>query len=89
MDKNEEFKALMAESDALIQEGLRYLEMNGIKYNLKQWVTIKEYTRRYNLDSTSVVSNWISRGVIPPENVITIPDLNNIKLIKAIPYKES
>lgn len=35
-----------------------------------------------------VVSNWIKRGIIPPENILEFPELNDIRLIKAVPYYE-
>ncbi len=42
---------------------------------------------RFGINNTSKISNWISRGVIPPENVLELPELNGIRLIKAIPYR--
>ncbi len=72
-----------------LRKGKRFLEMNGIQYNLSKWVTLKEYTRRHGLESTSVVSNWISRGIVPPENIVVVSELNDLKLIKDIPYKET
>ncbi len=33
-----------------------------------------------------VVNNWTKRGVVPAENVISVGRLNNLKLIKAVPY---
>jgi hypothetical protein len=89
MDKKKELQALLQETDALIEEGKRYLELNGTKYPLGEWITLKEYARRFHLESTNVVSNWISRGIVPPQNVITIPELNDLKLIKAISYRSA
>ena len=82
-----ELAGLLAESDAVIREAQSYLVSQGVQYSLSEWVTPKEYARRFGLESTNVVSNWISRGIIPAENVKVIEDLNNLKLIKAIPYK--
>lgn len=84
-----ETERLFAETDALIEEGKKYLEINGIQYNLSHWVTLKEYARRFNLESTNVVSNWIKRGIVPPENVVIISELNDIKLIKAVSYRSN
>lgn len=78
----------MAESKAARQEAIGYLTLNGEKIDLGEWVTLKEYARRYHLKSTNVISNWISRGVIPAENVRVINVLNNIRLVKAVPYGE-
>lgn len=65
----------------------RYLQLNGAEYNLSEWVTIKDYANMYNLSSTSVVSNWIERGVVPTENVVEIPELNDLRLIKNVRYR--
>jgi len=62
------------------------IEVNGKKYPLEEWVTIKGYCNRFNLASTSIVTNWMKRGIIPQENILNIKQLNNIKLIKAVPY---
>lgn len=77
--------ALLAETDALIGQAVKYMELNGIRYDLGEWVTIKEYAARFGV-STQVVTNWIRRGIVPAENVISVPELNDIRLIKAVPY---
>lgn len=78
----------LASSKEAQAEAIALLTAQGETIDLAEWVTIKEYTRRFELGSTNVVSNWILRGIIPPENVRTIKELNDIRLIKAIPYKE-
>jgi hypothetical protein len=62
------------------------LEVNGVKYPLNEWVTLNDYIKRFDLKSTMVVNNWIKRGVVPTENVISVGRLNNLKLIKAVKY---
>ena len=62
------------------------LEVNGLKYSLDEWVTLNDYIKKFNLKSTMVVNNWIKRGVVPAENIISVGRLNNLKLIKAVPY---
>ena len=62
------------------------LEMNGRKYPLGEWVTLNDYIKKFDLKSTMVVNNWIKRGVVPAENVISVGRLNGLKLIKAVPY---
>jgi hypothetical protein len=62
------------------------IEVDGQKYPLKDWVTIKEYCKLFNVKNTMIVSNWISRSIIPKENVLHLRELNNIKLIKAVKY---
>ena len=84
-----EVAELLAKGEALIAQAERALiEKNGQKYDLSEWITITEYVKRFDLNSTSVVSNWIKRGVIPAQNVLSIPELNDIRLIKAVPYHE-
>lgn len=54
--------------------------------NLNEWVTMKEYSKRFNLSTTNVLTNWIKRGIIPQENIRIVPMLNGLKLIKAVKY---
>ena len=63
------------------------IEIDGQKYPLSEWVTMKEYCRRFGLKNTMVLNNWINRQVIPSENILNIRQLNNLRLIKAVPYK--
>ncbi|MCF2501537.1 hypothetical protein [Dyadobacter chenhuakuii] len=63
------------------------IEINGQKYPLSEWVTMKEYCRRFGLKNTMIINNWISRNIIPEENILNISQLNNLRLIKAVPYK--
>lgn len=71
------------------QNAIAILTVQGETIELSDWVTIKEYTRLFGLESTNVVSNWIKRGIIPPENIRIIKEFNDIRLIKAVPYMET
>ena len=82
------FQELMAETDTIIQEATAFLQQNGTQFPLTDWLTPAEYAKRFGLKSTNVVSNWIRRGVIPAENILHVPELNDIRLIKAVPYHE-
>ncbi len=82
-----DFEALLAQNANTQKEALKLLSSQGQEIDLGEWVTIKEYAKRFGIKSTNVVSNWISRGVISPENIIDIAELNNIRLIRAVPYK--
>lgn len=86
--EKEELAELLAESRAARQEAINLLITNGEKIDLGEWLTAKEYAKRFGLESTNVVTNWIRRGIIPPENIRVIQELNDLRLIKAIPYKE-
>lgn len=84
----EEIRKALAESKAAQQEAKDLLLLQGEVIDFDEWVTLKEYVKRYNLNSINTLTNWIRRGVVPAENVRTIPELNNIRLVKAVPYRE-
>ncbi len=65
------------------------LEIDGKVFLLNQmngWVTMSQYVKMFNLKGVNVINNWIMRRIVPPENVIEIPELNNLRLVKAIMY---
>ena len=39
------------------------------EYLLSDWVTIQNYCKMFDIESTSVVTNWIKRGKISSENM--------------------
>ncbi len=82
-----EMEMALAEAKAAQEEARDLLILQGEVIDFDEWVTLKEYVKRYNLNSINTLTNWIRRGVVPPENVRTIPDLNNIRLVKAVPYR--
>ena len=70
-----------------LEQAENFLSQNGRQYPLSDWLTPKEYAKRFDIQSTQVITNWIRRGVIPKENVVTIQELNNLTLVKAMPYR--
>lgn len=78
---------LIAQNNALIQDATAFLESQGKRYSLTEWVTLKQYAKRHQLESISVLSNWISRGIIPAEDMIIVEELNDLKLIRDKIYK--
>ena len=70
-----------------LEQSEQFLSRNGRQYPLSDWLTPKEYARRFDIRSTQVITNWIRRGVIPKENVVIIHELNNLTLVKAMPYR--
>ena len=84
----EEIKNALVESRAARKEAVDLLFLNGEIIDFDEWVTVKEYAKRYNLKSLNIVTNWIRRGVIPPENIRVIHELNDLRLVKAIQYHE-
>lgn len=85
---SETVERLLKEADALIEESKKYFVSQGKTVDLTEYITIKEYCRRFNIPNITTVTNWIRRGVIPTENVMIIPEFNNIRLIKAVPYND-
>ena len=77
---------LIKESKDLLSQIDSVLATPDYTINLNEWVTMKEYSKRFNLSTTNVVTNWIKRGIIPQENIRTVPMLNGLKLIKAVKY---
>ncbi|MFC5409130.1 hypothetical protein ACFPMF_07425 [Larkinella bovis] len=86
-EKQQSNQEFIDEMQASTQEILAMLDANGIQYNLKEWVSIAEYAKLFRIDDTDTILGWISSGIIPPENIIEIPILNGLKLIKAISSK--
>ena len=80
-----DFAAFERESDKNIQ----LARENGVTVDMGQWLTLKRYAQKYNVASTNVLSNWISRGIIAAENVMDLPELNNLRLIRDIPYRDT
>jgi hypothetical protein len=81
------FEDLLADAKSLGNEIENVLIEQGKVHLLTEWLTIKEYTLKYNLASTSVVSNWINRGIIPPDCILETKNFNGIKLIKDRAFK--
>ena len=81
-----DIQAILQRSDAVIAQAEKFLHLDGKDYMLGEWVTIKRYADMFNLD-THVVTNWIKRGIISPENMKEVEDLNGIRLVRAIAYK--
>lgn len=88
-DLAQEIERLLAGADAAIKEATNYLISQGEVVDLAEWVTIKEYCNRFQVKNVETVVNWINRGIIPAENVRTIEEFNNTRLIKAVPYKKT
>ena len=83
----EEIKTAIERSKELRNEAELVLKaIDGDVINLKEWLTIKEYAKKFG-KSDKVIHNWIRRGVVSPDNVRVVKELNDIRLIRAIPYK--
>lgn len=67
------------------QEAKAILQLHGISYPLTDWLTPRNYARKFGVKNTETVINWINRGVIPAEDVKEVEELG-IRLVRAIPY---
>lgn len=67
-------------ADALLLE-------HGETIDLTQWLTVRRYCKRFNIENQETVMNWMRRGIIPPENIRVVEELNGLKLIKAVSYR--
>ncbi len=63
-----------------------YLCWEGVTYDLSEWLTTAEFVKKYKLKRIPAVNNMIYRGAIPLENVLEIPELNHLRLIKTGNY---
>lgn len=78
---------LLANGEELIANSEDLLKIKGVEYSFAEWLTPMKYCEKFNIENVAVITNWIKRGKIPSENIRVIEELNNLKLIKAIPYK--
>ena len=84
LEKKAELESLINESEKALKD---YVISKGRSYPLDEWVTIKEYCKRFGIENTQTVTNWIKRGVITSQDIVVLVDLNDIRLIRAIPYR--
>lgn len=78
-----ELDALVEKTNLVLKGKITY---EGREYVLGDWVTIADYCRLYDF-KPSRVQNWINKKIVPPQNVVVIPELNSLKLLKNIPYR--
>lgn len=83
----ESVASFLKKANAQLDQLQNSLNINGETILLGEFVTIKRYCQLFDIEDTQVISNWIKRGIIPAENIKEIKELNDIKLIKAVPYK--
>jgi hypothetical protein len=93
METRDELRAqildLMRRADLAIKETSEFLISQGHVLDLTEWVTIKEYCKRFGIKNTETVSNWIKRGIVPEGDTTIIEEFNNIRMIRAKPYATS
>ncbi|PKK37099.1 hypothetical protein BWI96_06975 [Siphonobacter sp. SORGH_AS_0500] len=83
-----EFEQFTADAERIINSIKGAVVYNGVEYKLGEWVTITDYCRLYN-KSHGTVMNWIARGIVPEHDLVIIPELNNLKLLRNTPYRQA
>ena len=68
-----------------IDEFVANRKKEGTKVELGNWLRISSYAKKYNIEPF-VVSQWIQSGKISREDIQTIPELDNLSLIRDIEY---
>lgn len=81
-----DFDRELTEAQNESTQSLKLLRENGFVVDTTEWLTIKRYAERYSL-TTQVVTNWMARGIIPADCTITLPELNDLRLVKNQPYR--
>lgn len=70
-----------------------FMDENGIVYPLHEWISMTNYAKKYNIldrdgkPDTSILINWIKRGNVPPEDVLELPELGGVRLVRDKPYR--
>ncbi len=81
-----DFARILADAQRESAESLKVLQANGFVVDTADWLTIKRYAEKYSV-THQVVVNWIIGGIIPPDCLITLPEFNDIRLVKDQLYK--
>ena len=81
----------LRQAEAELAATIAYVQSRGVKLpdtllDMSEWLTIKRYAERHGL-TTQVVTNWIARSIIPADCVRTVPELNDLRLVKDQPYR--
>lgn len=81
----EKLKEVTITSRKVLEETKSILQVHGISYPLSDWLTPRNYAKKFGIKNTETVINWINRGVIPAEDVREVAELG-LRLVRAIPY---
>ena len=74
-----------AQSKVAREDTVATLKIHGVNYPLTDWLTPKNYAKRFGISNTETVINWINRGVIGEDDVKEIPELG-LRLVRAVEY---
>lgn len=82
----EDLNILYEKAEKRSQDSLKILTQSGFVLDTAEWLTVANYAKKYGV-TQQVVVNWINRGVVPADCIKTLPEINNIRMIKDQPYK--
>jgi hypothetical protein len=85
--KKPTIKELLIETEKLVNKAKNFLYSQGKVVELDKYLTIKNYCIKYNIKDESVVTNWIRRGIIKPEDIHIFSELNGLRMVKDKEYK--
>jgi len=78
---------ILNQAKGLIEEAKNFMLSEGKVIDLSNWLTIKNYCKKYDIAEESLVTNWIRRGIISQEDIHIFPEFNNIRLIRDKKYR--
>lgn len=78
---------VLNQAKELIENAKNFLILEGKIIELSDWLTIKNYCKKYAIADESVVTNWIRRGIIPEDDIRVFPEFNSIRLVRDKKYK--
>lgn len=81
----EKLKEVTENSRKLQEDTMSILQLHGVSYPLTDWLTPRNYAKKFGIKNTETVINWINRGVIPAEDVKDVEELG-LRLVRAVPY---
>jgi uncharacterized protein YutE (UPF0331/DUF86 family) len=70
-----------------IKQAKSFLVSEGQIVDFGKFLTIKNYCQKYGIKDESVVTNWIRRGIIQPEDIHVFKELNGLRMIRDRAYK--
>jgi hypothetical protein len=73
---------VIAANKHLVPDSKTYLNFRGKNYDLSEWVSVSEYAKKKGYKTISGVSNLLARDKISLDDIIIIPELGNLKLIR-------
>lgn len=85
LDFAEQKVDFIGEGIAILQQQAE-VRYGGQTYSLNDWLTPERYRKAYGVEDEQALTDWIVQGLIPQEDIVSIPELNHLKLIRNRKY---